>query len=141
MSRRRPLTGRFSLSIQQQRLSQLSEFAGRRLSPGSGCDALDLQGANPSSGQLDDRIADAFQHSTYDTISPLVDHNPEYGPSFLVAEWADLLGNHLLALDRHAASQCRQHLRWRMAIEQRFVFLLQFIPRMGDAKGDVSIIG
>ncbi len=28
-----------------------------------------------------------------------------------------------------------------MAIDKRFVFLLQFIARMGDAKGDVTIIG
>ncbi len=70
-----------------------------------------------------------------------MDHNPEHSPSLLIAEWADLLGNHPLTFNRHTASQFFQYSRWRMAVDQRFVFLLQFIARMGDTKGDIAIIG
>lgn len=70
-----------------------------------------------------------------------MDHDAQERAGLFIAQRPHLLRLHPLPLDRDAAPQRLQHLRGRMAIDECLVLLLDPIARVGDAKGDVAIVG
>lgn len=70
-----------------------------------------------------------------------MDDDAQPGAALFVAQRPHLLRADPLSLDSDTLAQRLKGGRRRMAIEQRLILFLDAEARMGDPKGDVSVIG
>lgn len=123
-----------------ERLSQLQELAFAQFTPVAARDIAELQRTDSRPDELEDRVADLFEHPSHDPVTPLVNHDPDDRSVFGVLDRADDLRLRPLAVDDDATAQPVQRGGRRMPVEQRLVFLIDLVARVHDSVGNQAIV-
>jgi len=124
-----------------QRLVEVVDLASGEIPPHADRDVLQRQGANSDATQAGHRDPDLLHQAADDVEHPLVDHNLEDQPVVGLAEDAALRGNNPLAVDHQAVAQALKGRFGRAGEGEHVVLLLQPVPRVHDAVGDVAVVG
>lgn len=99
-----------------------------------------LQRSNSSANEFDDGIADLVKHLADDAVSTFVDHDPNNGAIFGVADWSDHFRQRPLAIDHNATPEAIENFRRWVTIQECFVLLVDSVARMHNAIGDFTIV-
>jgi hypothetical protein len=123
-----------------QRLAECLQLAVGQIAERPARNRAELERANPRPDQLGDRVADLVKHLADDPVAALVDDDADDRAVLGVANRADHLWNGALAVDRDAPAEPVEHLRRRIAVEQRLVLLVDPVAGMHDTVGNFAVV-
>ena len=124
-----------------QRFAQLIELAVGEVTPSATRDAGEVQRADTRAHEPEHRVADLVEHAAHDAVTALVDHHAHDRTLVGVANWPHDIGFGALIVHHNTAPQLLERRGGRVAIEQRFILLVELKPRVHDPVGDLAVVG
>jgi hypothetical protein len=120
--------------------AQLAQFSIRQVSPRAARNRSKLKGPHPDTDQAQHRIPDFLEHLAHNTVTALMNDDLYDRSVFGVSHRPNHRRCCALTVDHYATPDPVQHLRRRVSVEQGFVLLLDFEPRMHDTVGNLPVI-
>jgi hypothetical protein len=128
------------LLVHFQSLPKLFQFSRSQVSPCATRDSLQHYRPEPNPLQPQHRISDPLHHAPNYSVSSLMDHQAKHRSARLIADCPYVIGSHDLSVDRYASLQPLEIRARRVAIQEDLIFFVEFVTRMGDAKGQFAIV-